>query len=855
MATLSVSSPALPLASHLIALPDSQWAFWKCVCLRGAGFPAQGVLKLGAAPEVIESADAVRDAEKTANAAQQRALQQVNASLDTLRLQNQWDDKSRRVPLLRARDSLKSGNVPAESNEVNGWSAIRDYRDALDKVAPARDAFREKFAACSLHISQVIRDTAASSRFREAVIWQNRKAVHTAFDPLLRKSSDGLRTSNQRQIEELVASYMQRYSVKNDTIGFFGPVGWAEFVSEGKSMVVVPGRDLLAARTVYFESWPINELAAIAAKDRRIYPWLPPIQMPFIRLENSLMQHPIYGAIQISPQHAAILHECDGISTAKAIAERLLRSRAGLFKRDLEIYAELAEMSSKNMIFWGLEVPLCPYPEQAYREILRHIEDPALRKSVLAPLEKLEAARNNVAAAVGDVTKLDLALERLEQTFVEVTGLPATRAHGQTYAGRTIIYEDCRRDIQVRLGPELLNSLAQPLILLLTAARWLTWRIVKGHKTKFMDRYTELCRAKGTTVVSASEFWLSIMPYIFGDFREEELGPVQKEFQEKWARILQLSPGRKAVAFSTEELRERVMTEFAAPGAGWGRARYHSPDIMIAASSPEAIARGEYEFVLGEMHVASNTFAASLFVNQHPSPEELLRNVEQDLGGSNLVPMPAKKEMQLISRTAATLIAPSDMFLEYARDGLAFDRSKAVPISSLSIEKHDDELFAVTADGQKFKLIELMGWRLAELVTDSFKMFIPSSYNPRISIDRMVVKRESWRFKPADIPFAREQDPAERFLLSRKWMEEHELPRFLFYKVPVETKPAYMDLHSPIFIDIFSRMVRRTAEANLPHAVIEVTEMFPTVDQTWLPDGENNRYSCELRIVALDVAS
>jgi hypothetical protein len=242
-------------------------------------------------------------------------------------------------------------------------------------------------------------------------------------------------------------------------------------------------------------------------------------------------------------------------------------------------------------------------------------------------------------------------------------------------------------------------------------------------------------------------------------------------------------------------------------------------------------------------------------VNQHPSPEELLRNVEQDLGGSNLVPMPAKKEMKLISRTAATLIAPSDMFLEYARDGLAFDRSKAVPISSLSIEKHDDELFAVTADGQKFKLIELMGWRLAELVTDSFKMFIPSSYNPRISIDRMVVKRESWRFKPADIPFAREQDPAERFLLSRKWMEEHELPRFLFYKVPVETKPAYMDLHSPIFIDIFSRMVRRTAEANLPHAVIEVTEMFPTVDQTWLPDGENNRYSCELRIVALDVAS
>src|SRR5690349_24981784 len=62
---------------------------------------------------------------------------------------------------------------------------------------------------------------AGERRFREALTWQNRAALSNAVDHL---SSPAL-TGRQRRRLETVASYWQRYCAKNDTIGFFGPLG------------------------------------------------------------------------------------------------------------------------------------------------------------------------------------------------------------------------------------------------------------------------------------------------------------------------------------------------------------------------------------------------------------------------------------------------------------------------------------------------------------------------------------------------------------------------------------------------------------------------------------------------------
>lgn len=99
---------------------------------------------------------------------------------------------------------------------------------------------------------------AADPRFREAVTWQNRAAVHTAIDKVA--SASPTSGSKQRQREELVASYWQRYCSKNDTIGFFGPLAWATMVTDGAALAVRGGGGEVD-RSVHFEAWCFEVLA------------------------------------------------------------------------------------------------------------------------------------------------------------------------------------------------------------------------------------------------------------------------------------------------------------------------------------------------------------------------------------------------------------------------------------------------------------------------------------------------------------------------------------------------------------------------------------------------------------------
>src|ERR1051326_9152550 len=65
------------LAEQLVALPNTDWALWRTVCLRGAGFPATGVLKL-ATPECAAAADHVLERETAAGRPRPPAFRGVN---------------------------------------------------------------------------------------------------------------------------------------------------------------------------------------------------------------------------------------------------------------------------------------------------------------------------------------------------------------------------------------------------------------------------------------------------------------------------------------------------------------------------------------------------------------------------------------------------------------------------------------------------------------------------------------------------------------------------------------------------------------------------------------------------------
>src|SRR5204863_9872054 len=106
----------------------------------------------------------------------------------------------------------------------------------------------------------VLRGIASDAPFREEMLLQSRSALRGSVDAFLRRPP-GEMDSKTREYERLITRYAQRYCAKNDTIGFFGPMGWATVTAAAEALSVRPGDPLLRARNVYLEHWCVDAVA------------------------------------------------------------------------------------------------------------------------------------------------------------------------------------------------------------------------------------------------------------------------------------------------------------------------------------------------------------------------------------------------------------------------------------------------------------------------------------------------------------------------------------------------------------------------------------------------------------------
>jgi len=845
------------LPDHLVRLPGSDWALWRWVAVRGAGFASTNMQQLASAG-CAASADEVLTREDEAQNAFEHTFKLVMQALDGLRRDGNWDDTEKRQPLVKALRELKSGKLPRLPQlDVDGLKeSFEDLIRTRADVVSARQAFQQKFAAGAIEVAAAIQAAAGDPRFREAVIWQNREAYRRCVERLLKKPVDTLtQGTQQRQALEMIANYLQRYCYKNDTIGFFGPVGWGKLNLEQDGVIARPGTNLLAERNIYFEGWCIDALADLLSKDKRIQPWLAPRRMAYIHLEGTILHFPQRRQSSLPPKEAFVLQACDGLRSAAHIALDLLRTQPELFRSEQAVYYTLDNLRLRGLISWSIELPIELYPERTLRLLLDKVEDESLRREFLAPLDELEAARQAVAEAAGNPDLLNQALHDLEERFARLTGKASSRSGGEVYAGRTLVYEDCRRDIEIDIGKDVVEAIAAPLSLLLTGARWFTAEAAKLYSLEFERIYTAMTRQTRQPTIPLVDFWGQARGLVME--KRRPVDPLREIFQERWAEILNISAGQHCVHFKAEELRPGVMSAFAANKPGWQAARYHSPDLMIAATSLEAIRAGDYQIVLGEIHLALNTLGFSLFLAQHPLPQELFQAFDLDMRGPGVVWILNKYLIpEKTARVFITLVSPEDYRIEITADSSSRANVRTVPIGELVVEQRGDRLLIRTRDGRlEFDLIEVFGIILSGVVVDYYKILRPERHSPRIIIDRFVVCRETWRFEPAEAPFALIKDEAERFLAARRWARKHDLPRHLFVKVPVEAKPFYVDFDSHTYVNIFARTIRRTKESDVPEKLITLTEMLPAPEQAWLPDLDGKSYECELRMAALDLSA
>jgi hypothetical protein len=740
---------------------------------------------------------------------------------------------------------LRSAGFPADGLDRFCAPACATAADAFLEGRGSREELESAHAAALADARQAAAEIAADPLFREAVLWQNPAILDrlTDHDDPHATGKKAMRQRLRRKAREnTIARYWQRYCGKNDTIGFFGPVTWVTLDPDAPAVQVRSGDALTRARDTYYEFWALEAFAGHLADDPVVRPWLPVGLQPHLTVDGRRVLRPGQDPLPLSGAEAALLARCDGRRPARSVV-------AG-GPDQAQAFVHLEGLAARGVIWWGVDLPQNPGAEEFLRSALAAIADEAARERAMSGLRRLDAARDTVIAAAGDPDKLAVAMSALDAEFTSLTGDAPERRPGQMYAGRKLCYEETVRDVEVTFGAPVLEALAGPLGgVLLPAARWLSVALADAYSAAFRELYRELL-GPAEAGVPLDRFWFAAQPLFSGD--QLPADDVAADFTRRWSSLLgldQLAPGTRQVTRSSADLAAGAAELFAAARPAWAAARIHSPDLAIAAASTAALRRGEFTIVLGELHAMWATLDSAMFTDRHPDPARLRAAAAADLGPC-LLPLYASWCPQFTPRLATNL--RPEYQLAFAPEPGA-DPARLLPVMAITVTEQDGKLIASARDGRRWPLLEVFAVLIAWTGSELFKLTSARPHNPRITIDRLVVARETWRTTVGGTGLTTAHQLSE-YLAARRLRQALGLPEKVFAKISTEVKPVYLDLTSPRYVAAFATMLRNAREKAGEGAGVVMTELLPGPDQAWLPDAAGQRYFSELRVHMLDPA-
>ena len=755
------------------------------------------------------------------------------------------------VPLGRTRwtlwrdAALRGAGFPAGLFDALCDTELADAADRSDDSDTARQAYDREFAAATARLSAAVRRIAGDARFREAITWQNPDLVRDWLD---KAAAGEPRNARGRNHELAIASYLQRYCLKNDTIGFFGPVGWARIDPDDSGMTLSAGTGQLARRSTNFEWWAIDTVGARLAARSEVWPWLRPRLAPSASLTGWTARVPFEPSTALSAQDLRVLRRCNGRRTVAEIAG---------YPPDPQVTNVLVRLRGRGVIRMDLLGDRCGAPEQQLARRIDAIGDRAVRDRTRQPLDELVAARDAVSAAAGDPDRLLTASMAMAEKFRQVTGSAATRFAGATYVGRTLVYEDTVRAIDVHIGRRVSDLVAEPLGLLLDSANWLANAVAGRYLARAVDVVDRELARTGKDALPLLSLFTTVLSEMVSPgasaFDSALVDEVAGEFQRRWAAILQAPAGARRHQVSAAAIAHQVAATFPATRPLFSGARCHSPDVMIAADSVAAINRGDVQFVLGELHCATNTLEALVFAAQHPDPQRLSAAAAASGPDGRVFTIARTDSHQASTRMSR---APEFLLPEYTYLCMGAESQTPPPgatvhaVLDLAVSRRGDGLVVRHRSGREYDFLEVIGEPLSALCAAAFRLAGGALHSPRINIDRLTVARESWSFDAADVRWAFCPDERDRYVRARRWRREHAVPERGFVRVPVERKPMAVDFRSLPMVNLLAKSIRRTASAGPGR--VTVSEMLPDLDQLWLRDAAGGPYTAELRLVAVD---
>lgn len=721
----------------------------------------------------------------------------------------------------------------------------------------AEDAeFRALFEAAVSASCAALAGIVDGDGFRTALLWQNPGIVDEALETFLATWRSGAaRNARQRKRGNLLTKYALRYHAKNESIGFFGGVGWARWedadpypgigrTAAPDSVLEVSGshREIVERRT-QVEGWAVRVLAERFSADPATRRWLRPVRTPTVQVGavtgvGGLVRSTVRDWFEMPGPRYDVLAACDGRSTVAHLAERLGRS-----VDDVQHIVDTLE--SARLVSAGIAVPPVTHPDRFLRERLAEIPDPGVRERHLASLDRFLTAADTARQA-RHWRRLAPALETVQAEFTRATGHRA--GHAPTGRGRALLVEDCRVSTALVLGPRLRGDLAEPLNALLTSARWLIDRVAARYLAALGEIHDGLAPAGRVSLAALCyEFWPRCTPAAMLDEAADDIA----ELQRRWSKILAVPEGIRRHRVGAADIAGAVREHFTAPPAPWASGRFYSPDLMIAAGDVQAVRRGDYEWVLGEMHCGQNTINQGVFVLSHPDPDRLRAMDDEDADrGDWLTPSFPSSWPDISARDYPPPFLVSDRrtYVRFAPEpGRGGPSTREIPIAALAVVRDEEGTLWVEDDtGHRWHPLAALGEFLIDAVHHTFQPIAPAAHRPRISLGRVCVSREQWRVPIGHVTWPAEPDEATCYRAATRWANGLGLPRWVFLRIAGEAKPFCIDLSSPLSITMISAVFRR-AHREQPDSTVVITEMYPGPDDLWL-----GGHTSELRVAVVD---
>ncbi|MEO8700900.1 MAG: hypothetical protein ABI867_12705 [Kofleriaceae bacterium] len=789
-----------------------EYAFAPLFCVRLAGVPFEILESLGS-PELFElargvvAAETALDREAEATLALGRDLNLARAVAQRLR---------RAVSHRRAiTEAVVAEAAPGYAAALTVLETAR--RELVARFAVADAAAREQLTA---HAQGTLPDYLVFESVEALKLLRRRAGRALADTPSVRRNH-----------ERHYAMYLQRVCAKNDTISRFGPTSWGTVVEEQHGVSLDP-RPGVTRRDVSVERWVVSALVAAINADPVVRAELCPRRHTNGRLEGTAyVRADEDRAVPLSSGDLELLARIDGTTPAHAL--------------DTE---RLGQLADSGVIRWELElVAWDATPLATLRADLAGWRDGEPRTRWLAEVDALVAITRQFATELDAEARLAL-VQRVSARCIELGGtLPIGRT---LYKARNPIIEECERTTNLVLGGDLAAALTADI------GPWIdlfrdTIALAATHCfERVRQLHASAPRRDGKLVLAAFVAHCEANDFAIRGAGLSRIARLAFDICKREFRDV-LGGRADAREWVIDEAACRVLRDRHAvrPAEEFSLV---SPDLQLAASSPEAVARGDYQWIVAELHTMITPLQRCL--DWSCNDPELLRAQYRGaaMGRSWVVPSRAGFFATSVHTSPERLVeyVPGFVFAAPERAKPAW-RSVAPSEVEVVVDEASHDIRVRSGDGEDLGSLLRTPW-LAMGIHPFFPLEL-APHTPRLRIGKTIVQRETWHVTWDELHCqAPDANAPELLVAIERLRAVRGIPRFVYVRpstVLVErveifgrdkdVKPIYVDLESTIFADIFLRRLHEYKQ-------LEVVEMSPAPDQLlWRePDG---RYCFELR--------